>query len=305
VRTVIILGAGASKGAQPSMAHRSPLDSDFLRLISTLRHDGESKKHVNVLLNYLADYPSLGGVIGSMEAFYSHFDVGEPIWNDFVRKQGRPYDYDRLRTAFYCCLLRLLRDADNGSTCGWHKKLFGLLKPGDAVVTFNYDAVADRALREAVDWSEDIYGYGLDGPPPRESSKRILLLKLHGSINWAKTSTGVAVDTKASNLYLPRDGHHLLLPGWNKGIEADPWRKLWRCAAQALREADRWIAIGYSLNPTDLKSRVLFEYAMYKLDSISVVDPDPAVQRRWADLVATTRRPISFQSFRDLGSFVA
>ena len=303
--TVIILGAGASKGAEPLIAQRSPLDSDFLRLISALRHDKECKKHVNVLLNYLADYPSLGGVIGSMEAFYSHLDVGEPIWNDFVRKQGRPYDYERLRTAFYCCLLRLLRDADDGSTCGWHTKLFGNLRRGDAVITFNYDAVADRALRASVSWSEDMCGYGLDGPPPRESAKRVLLLKLHGSINWAKTGARVAVDTRASNLYMPRDGHQLLLPGWNKGIEADPWSKLWRCAAQALREADQWIAIGYSLNPTDLKSRVLFEYAIDKLDSIAVVDPDPLVQRRWADLVATARRPISFQSFRDLRTFVS
>lgn len=68
------------------------------------------------------------------------------------------------------------------------EKFCDFLKPGDTIISFNYDLVLDQTLSQNCNWSP-IDGYGFSQPifdckykEPKKSD--ISLLKLHGSINW-------------------------------------------------------------------------------------------------------------------------
>jgi hypothetical protein len=57
-----------------------------------------------------------------------------------------------------------------------------IIKPGDCVITFNYDVSLDYQLRRANKWNiSDGYGFSF---PSNEGHSPIKLLKLHGSSNW-------------------------------------------------------------------------------------------------------------------------
>ncbi len=57
------------------------------------------------------------------------------------------------------------------------------IKPGDTVVTFNYDLACERALHMAGLW-EVGDGYGFDLGLRSIPSAKVKVLKLHGSTNW-------------------------------------------------------------------------------------------------------------------------
>lgn len=57
-----------------------------------------------------------------------------------------------------------------------------VLKPGDTVMTFNYDVSLDMELKRSGLWNVgDGYGFEVENLP---AHSQITLLKLHGSINW-------------------------------------------------------------------------------------------------------------------------
>jgi anaerobic selenocysteine-containing dehydrogenase len=77
----------------------------------------------------------------------------------------------------------------------------------------------------------------------------------------------------------------VLLPYWEKRVEAGLWLKLWKGAAEQLRRTDILIIWGYSLPTTDLKARELltlaFERREAKLAKVVVIDPSKETQERW------------------------
>jgi len=81
--------------------------------------------------------------------------------------------------------------------CEFHKVLISWLKKRDAIISFNYDCLVDRHLKNfgSDKWNAR-YGYGLPAGPwrytgvdcwnaerPSSKSETIMLLKLHGSMN--------------------------------------------------------------------------------------------------------------------------
>jgi hypothetical protein len=167
------------------------------------------------------------------------------------------------------------------------------VKPGDAVFTFNYDDSLERELRRSGRW--DIsrgYGFPLG---TEELSSDVLVLKLHGSVNWLVSLFGGAtggtflVDPPSSMgnhpvihqadleylEYKTFSGHTyqtggafpcLILPGRTKEFFYDTsfghefanfWEHLWSQAARALKTADRIIICGYSLPQADQRARDL------------------------------------------------
>ena len=98
----------------------------------------------------------------------------------------------------------------NGPPSEPHKNLSKTLQPEDAVVTFNWDTLMDRALAETTAWTPD-NGYGftpyrvyrnawhsaLNVPPTAAAPT---LLKLHGSSNWITSYPGLDPDSKTLSL---------------------------------------------------------------------------------------------------------
>jgi hypothetical protein len=198
---VILLGAGASKayGASPT-GQRMPIARDFFPtfleltisenpwvlmegLIGFLRHE----KGIADVLCYLSN-----GV--DIEALHSEI---EAMRDDRLRGGGGMLDaYYSFRAFNELVFLfaAAINEIQNGPVSDAHLRLVERLGPDDAIITFNWDTLADRALAESTDWVPD-WGYGprprqvfRDGwrnPVPRPALiKAPELVKLHGSTNW-------------------------------------------------------------------------------------------------------------------------
>jgi hypothetical protein len=135
----------------------------------------------------------------------------------------------------------------------------------------------------------------------RPSNARYGVFKLHGSLNWLRCSVcdNLYLNPAGAVAYLSfllgeDSGRHKRKHQWLKDLEKDggnqchcgyrPLRhvivapsfvrdvrdpillEIWRNALEALREADRWIIVGYSLPPEDLAIRSMFLRAYYRED---------------------------------------
>lgn len=182
-----------------------------------------------------------------------------------------------------------------------------IAQPGDVILTFNYDDSVERELKRAGKW--DISrGYGFPLAIVEQSSD-VLILKLHGSMNWLVSVFGGAIGgaflvNPASSL-----GHHpvihrvdldylgcaafsghtyesggafpcLILPGRTKeffydtsfGHEYAPfWDHLWKQAAHAVTRSDKIVLCGYSLLPVDQRACDLLLRTPRKETPIEVV----------------------------------
>jgi len=138
----------------------------------------------------------------------------------------------------------------------------------NVVITFNYDLVLDGALRGV--GVEPIYG--LEHVSIEESgfviekAKNLVLLKLHGSTNWAVCSSCQRIHilrTKAAdplelrsrmclNCKHPKLNLLLVPPSWDKSEYREVMRPVWKSAVDALKAAKRICVIGYSMPETDM-----------------------------------------------------
>ena len=163
-------------------------------------------------------------------------------------------------------------------------------------VTFNYDNFLDEALERTGQWNP-YRGYGFfcrsssDGITSfsvGEMGSHLLLLKLHGSINWRPKlgyANPVALDSithhhgwSGSDL----DSHHLepepviVPPVLSKAslVEQPVLRLVWSRAFTELASAHQVTFIGYSFPTTDIAVRTLFAEAMEDLprENITIVN---------------------------------
>lgn len=170
------------------------------------------------------------------------------------------------------------------------------IKPGDTVVTFNYDLACERALHMAGLW-EVSNGYGFDFGVESIPLSKVRVLKLHGSTNWVGILFGGNMGfSQASSVYdqrpaifgkrefaflgygedirdplmaqITRTGGNpaLILPTLHKnffhqttfGREWEPfWDEIWRQAGESLRASEKVVIIGYSMPVADERARNL------------------------------------------------
>jgi hypothetical protein len=185
----------------------------------------------------------------------------------------------------------------------------GIVQPGDAVVTFNYDDSLERELKRAAKWDAS-QGYGFQlGSTEQPSDVR--MLKLHGSINWLVSVFGGASggsvfaippgdNSLGDNPIIHRSdleflgyenfsGHIykgggafpcLVLPGRTKEFFYDTslgreygtfWDSLWSQASQVVKSCDKMVICGYSLLPVDRRARELLLQSARKQAQIEII----------------------------------
>lgn len=182
-----------------------------------------------------------------------------------------------------------------------------VIKPGDTVITFNYDDSLERELKRTGVWDLSRgYGFPLGDADTRSD---VLLLKLHGSINWLISLFGGVTSgpvfggphgsTGGSPVIHPVDANYLgytdfsgrtytgggtmlsmILPGRSKQFFIDTslgrefegfWNSLWHHAANAMTKSDRIVICGYSMPPADERARELLLDKPNKDAAITVV----------------------------------
>lgn len=211
VPRVLILGAGASHGHGVKRAQRPPLARGFFEH----RRFMELSKHYSPLLRYLADTAGID-LSDTGDSEIEHvFSRVEPSWRLHVYEGDREAairfgeefawltPLDMLRS-LVVDIVHLSTQWLARKTCPHHDWLAShWLRKGDAVISFNYDLVMDRSLSQTGQWHESTgYGWHVATGLPRGShdDSNLKLLKVHGSLNWFKSSISRTI-TRPSPLW--------------------------------------------------------------------------------------------------------
>jgi hypothetical protein len=300
VATTVILGAGASRSV--SYAHQSaspsPLDADFFDLLQRAEPSVDDLSAVQEVLTDVRTLPP--DYWRSMERSFYTLQLRAYIAEKLTGIAQSPTD-QKVISDFARCVQCLLRKAHGKDTCTYHQELLNRLGRNDTVISFNYDLVAERALRptaeqRSIEFDRSLYGFG-------ESSRRNLppILKLHGSSNWRfHTNAQLEVRTKSWDDFDSKPGYRghvgvgtefpIFLPFWDKRIEKRPWLDLWKKAYKRLSASQRIIVWGYSLPQTDIKAQHLFDLSLgTRQIDLCVIDPSPVTRERWRRLLPKAR----------------
>ena len=319
-KRVVVLGAGATKGASTSVGRivQPPLNADFFTQVQRITAD----KHVENMRHVMRDVVELFGSNFrlTMEEYFTQLESFETMSSlapagdrslsvGEIRKKR-----DRLMTVLAAVLEESTDVSKKGSdVCKHHGALIAELKARDTIISFNYDCVIDHALRREGEekWSSR-YGYSLPKPnrilgtehwdaasPPSGSNKTINLLKLHGSLNWPNWSEDTALnDLRLKQRLYKQQGtprFKIIPPEFVKNIRKDNnFEALWRNAERAIRHAEVLAFVGFSFVPTDLHVDALFRIALSgnsKLRSLLIANPSQEHRRRIRSVCAQALRP--------------
>ena len=313
--TLFVLGAGASRAASqvatPPLSCLSPLNPDFFTQLQRIT----DTKHKTAVENVIADVVELFGsnFALTLEDYFTQLEFfGRAI--DLTSKTaelGRSY-FTEKRENLMAALAAVLEASTNpiitsSEGCPLHKEIIENLRPGDTVISFNYDCLVDDALRRHGNnkWNPR-WGYGfplrdfsLTGTehwepqvPASVRDATITLLKLHGSINWQLPELRGGEIKLKQRLHQQRGVPRFTIvpPVWNKALESELiFRKLWQEAAPRIRAASTIAVIGFSFVPTDLYVQSLFQVAFLKrpgtrrrlnLKRLVIVNPDKKARHR-------------------------
>lgn len=348
----VILGAGASRAVIYGPGFRrmgtsqwpstmpSPLDNDFFDLLQRLtaqtQHDvnvdGRIKEALKNVVEAALKRPG-DSLWKSMEKMFYSLHINAVLRDklfpgEFIGDPARKLVHD-----FVLCIRALFNEAHGkpekapaniranagNRCCDYHQRLLESLHERDAILTFNYDFVAEVALAEM--HRNKPFGkwfYGFADRPVDAPADIPTMYKLHGSLNWEfKEQDGEIDDVKnwpqdwntfgkeLDYLAISRSERPILLPYWDKRIEKEPWLSVWRKAADQLRKTQSLIIWGYSLPTTDLKAKELLRLSLLeetsKLKKVAVIDPSRETQDRWRSLFIGQEfwRFADFDDFRE------
>ncbi len=322
-RSVVILGAGASRGAsfcKPGVPVLPPLDADFFRQAQQL-DEPTYKQYGRPVLDFLrADYPANN--LPTLETVFTEVEGFERFLKQFSRGRGRPSTrYQKQLAHLQSLIPAVFRAAFADQRCDWHDRMADSLRSGDAVISFNYDTLIDDALRRNSDgiWSAQC-GYGFDiaqgadewsartrpGPFP---SEYLCLLKPHGSLHWTKIKEEQCELTLRKNPYTQSPAHsNIIPPTWDKTVLGRwPWKPVWEACSHFLEDVRCLIVVGYSVPATDLMTQALIKSSLSRatLRLLVIVNPDEEARRRVANLarpaIGSKTRIIEMGTLQEFG----
>lgn len=313
IKTIFILGAGASKDAGV------PLMAEFLDVARGLfRSDavGARAEDFRIVFDALSDLQAVHSKsqldVRNIEAVFSTFEFARII-NSFCGYKAA--EIPKLAEAAKGLIAHTIEETLKFPVIHsqavpptpyskFASMVQNLMQKAElphsvSVITFNYDFAADFAFQDFPH-----VNHGLSGA--KEHPEELSLLKLHGSVNWAmcaKCANVVPMDlkwlTRNRTLYgdnrpvrfrfserlqelvhckVPVASQPVLVPPtWNKSGYHQAVAPIWSMAALELAEADNIIIIGYSLPETDMFFRQLYALGTvgkHLLEKFWVFNPD-------------------------------
>lgn len=287
VKTVFILGAGATRGAIKHVIHnrkriKPPLNADFFKVAETYasakgKNSPDAKRLARLKRVFKEEIPMKG--LPTMEEAFSLLYIVKDFPEIYRTRPGKkpvPGNRKEIDDFLYLTFdILALLDRNKEHETGYDR-LAGKLGPDDTIISLNYDTLLDSALVRR-GWNPK-NGYRLGGgkrkvewgPNQVDDNTHLAgvsLLKLHGSINWfvrgSYASLSKVFSSKPVLVSGPRSneigGHirQIVPPIYGKIFEHGHWRTLWTNAFQELCEAELFVLIGCSLIDTDFHLRAL------------------------------------------------
>lgn len=338
-QAVVILGAGASRdeATGKGRAVMPPLDADFFEQVQALEELTPSARRVlEVARELFGPEPAV-----TMEDFFTQIEffteltrVGVPVGSQAAIDLEPGFRYLDVREHFMAALLDVLRQANvaEETKSGFspdsalHQCLAAVLKPLDAIITFNYDTLVDYALREKQpgNWALLLPVRGdseywrlaqhrmTSGPTSvgAEYPPAIHVHKMHGAINWRR------LDDDVQLVRPPFSGESMAVipPAWHKPVQDDKvFSRVWTNARLALETADVLIMAGYSLPRTDMLAQALLRATgAVRVDRpfshVMIANPDDGAVKGLIAMIGPAIGPDTrirrFGFFRDLAHFL-
>lgn len=315
--TLVILGAGATRGAsfvQPDEVVPPPLDRDFFQVLqmSAAGRTPEGRALVEHVRTVYGPALNIG-----LETVFNNLDAARVFHSSFNVTAGRYLEepkrlIDYLRVVLPALLGETIRDE-----CDHHTALAGRLRVGDAVISLNYDCLIDKALSTHAGFRFDPErnGYGVEVSSGannwrntgrgRRAKGSILLLKLHGSLNWR--AGGPPLRLRADPYQTVEQGV-VAPPLTNKPVQEEPFRDIWKGARVAVGRMRRLLIIGYSMPEGDGLVRTLLATDLSPhLEDVVIVDPSETTQANHVGLftrVAPQAWVISLKTFGQLAALL-
>lgn len=283
---LLLFGAGATRGGFPDDIPAPPLDADFFDIAGQISGRGTGKLARRVAKDVFSLYGHVSGV--GLEQYYRDIETRWELGR-FAASQNRPKDWNARKEDLEELVRRVLIHTTANlekrpavpRDSSVHGRILANVYRGDTLVTFNYDTVIEESIPKGHPWTPRD-GYGINASGIRSTwvkgwlkrrglraapKSQVLLLKLHGSINWVLYSTGQVrlkprpYVVRAHNGEPTFDKAALLPPGWHKRVDKNPYRSIWQKARSALERCQTLAVIGYSLPETDLIAQALFAEA--------------------------------------------
>jgi hypothetical protein len=318
--TVLLFGAGASRGGLQANRLPPPVDRDFFYVANQLTGHGTPTLAKRVLRSVWELYNRVEGV--GLEEYFREIETRAAI-SQIAKSKNKPKDWSRrqkdleelIRRVYVQTTVDLSPAGPRPRTSSAHQAILEALTPGSTIVTFNYDLVIEEAFKSAAMWNpHDGYGTKLAGATlewarlwlERRSAShtqksKVLLLKLHGSLGWVSYKNGV-VKLKGRPYYVRKKTYEsisVLPPGWNKKIHVNPYKGFWREARLRLEKCKSLMIVGYSLPETDLLAKALFSEVIRMravrhsyLKRLVLVDPDSDVRAKFVRLFTPAVGPL-------------
>ncbi len=331
--TTVVLGAGATRGASftEKQICKPPLNSDFFAQLQKVQHS----KHDPVIRQVIEDTATLFSPSVALtleECFTSVEGLADILKLRQRRTESQRRDrINQMRKNLIQAIASVFEESlcdrfvarYDAKTCEYHKTLVASLEKRDTILSFNYDCLIDQHLKQfgSGKWCAR-YGYGL---PPRwrypgvnywESSKpssgreSIMLLKLHGSLNWQVDEANRSVQFK-TRPYTRQYGNmrFSIIPPEVRKVVRPPYKKLWERAARALGNTDVLVFVGFSFIATDIEALSLFRIMTNtKLRRLIIVNPDPTARRRTKEVltksISASTRMLDFDSLAEYAIFL-
>ncbi len=329
----ILFGAGATRGAFSDRPFPPPVDKDFFEIAGQIEGRGTRAVARRVLKSVWELYGRTNNI--GLEEYYREVETRARI-GSFAKSQNQPRDWDRrrkdleevIRRVYIHTTVDMTPKPPRALKSPVHQQLLTRLRAGSTIITFNYDLVIEESFETGQVWNPKtgfaipVTGISHDWPRQWLDSREVdspgksdvHLLKLHGSLGWVQyANRQVRLKNRP---YVVRRGASedisVCPPGWNKPIDRNPYKALWREARLKLESCKSLMIIGYSLPETDLLARALFSEVVRMrsarkryLSHLVLVDPSDAVKERFTSLftpaLGAYGRIARFRSLKELG----
>lgn len=313
---VVLLGAGATRGALRHRRIPPPVDGDFFEIAGQINGHGTLRLARSVLNDVRNLYGRIPGV--GLETYYRDIETRNRI-GSITRSANRPKQWKKYQDDLEELIRRIVIHTTCRSSEGRleplrskaHSRILDKLEEGDTIITFNYDVLIEHSFGRSPLWTpREGYGTTVHGFQNEwcrrwfkqrrisdQTRAQVKLLKLHGSVNWTlyknrqvrlKDRPFVVRTRQHKTVF---DKVSILPPGWNKRIDRNPYSQLWRKARLVLERCKTLAIIGYSLPETDLLAQALFAEVIrlrlarnQYLRQLHLADPNSSVKERFVQL---------------------
>jgi len=294
-KVVYFLGAGASLGAgatahvqgggELSIPTQATFWDTFLRFC---RSSARRKRVESFLFRYFMGYGKVPSRSGPAERRRSLnvCDV-EEVFTFLSERVRAPSTTAQLRTYASEVWDDLVAEvgnvfrrfeANSGTRHSYRLLYRHHIRSFDTVVSFNYDTVFEDSLPQKVKWGYE----GID-----DCTKRLSVLKPHGSINWAFEEGQVTLASAPERCVIVAPTHLKFITGSDHSEtgakfagyldQAPQIQKIWAALERAMKDARALVFIGYSFPVADLYFSSLLRSVLALRESspaIVLVNPD-------------------------------